>query len=81
MKLPRDLSGSFLAQALCKNWSYIRVHQTGSHIVLDTSQPRHQRVVVPAHKSLRIGTLNCILRAVARHKNVSREQILSSLAT
>jgi hypothetical protein len=35
--------------------------------------------VVPDHKSLRIGTLNKILRAVAEHKGVSREDILATV--
>jgi hypothetical protein len=34
---------------------------------------------VPAHKNLRIGTLNAILRAVAKHKGVERKAILESL--
>ena len=39
------------------------MHQTGSHIILETEEPSHQRIAVPAHKPLRIGTLNAILRA------------------
>jgi hypothetical protein len=34
---------------------------------------------VPNHKTLRVGTLNAILRTVATHKGVSREQVLKSL--
>jgi hypothetical protein len=34
---------------------------------------------VPAHRALRVGTLNSILRAVARHKRVERQQIIDSL--
>jgi len=58
MKLPRDLSGVTLAKALCQDWEYIEVHQTGSHIILETKFPSHQRIAIPAHKSLRIGTLH-----------------------
>ena len=79
MKVPRDLSGQALVKVLCRDWGYRQVHQEGSHIVLQTEQPSHQRIAVPAHKSLRIGTLNAILKAVARHKRVTREQILGSL--
>ena len=35
MKLPRDLSGAELVQALCKHFGYRRVHQEGSHIILE----------------------------------------------
>jgi predicted RNA binding protein YcfA (HicA-like mRNA interferase family) len=79
MKLPRDLSGTKLSRHLCKEWGYLEVHQTGSHIILDTEEPSTQRISVPVHKALRIGTLNSILRAVATHKGVEREDVLSSL--
>ena len=79
MKLPRDLSGQALAECLCRNWGYRRVHQVGSHVVLETDDPGRQRIVVPAHKALRLGTLQAIVRAVATHKAVSRDDILASL--
>lgn len=79
MKIPRDLSGPELVQVLCVHWNYRRVHQVGSHIILETDQPSHQRLAVPAHHPLRIGTLNSLLRAVAAHKRITREVILDSL--
>lgn len=79
MKLPRDLSGRELAAALCRHWGYQEVHQQGSHIILETEQPSHQRLPVPAHDFLRIGTLNAILRLVAQHKGVTREDLLKTL--
>ncbi len=48
-------------------------------MILQTESPFHHRVAVPAHKSLRIGTLNAILRAVANHKGIKREDLLNSL--
>jgi predicted RNA binding protein YcfA (HicA-like mRNA interferase family) len=41
MKLPRDLSGSRLADHLIQRWGYIKVHQVGSHIILQTTEPAH----------------------------------------
>ena len=79
MKLPRDLPGGKLARLLCRQWGYRQVHQEGSHIILQTDEPGPHRIAIPAHKELRIGTLNGILRSVAQHKNVSRGEILSSL--
>jgi len=38
--------------------------------------PSHQRIAIPAHRTLRIGTLNAILRAVAQHKGVERSELL-----
>ena len=79
MKTPRDLSGRKLADVLTRYWGYREVDQTGSHIILQTETPGHQRIPVPAHKELRIGTLNAILRLVANHKGVHREEILKDL--
>lgn len=78
MKLPRDLSGRELVNCLCKHWNYKVVHQAGSHIILETEIPGHQRIPIPAHTFLRIGTLNAILRLVAAHKGVSKEDILDT---
>ncbi len=55
------------------------MHQAGSHVVLETGEPAHQRLSVPDHIVLRIGTLNAILHAVSRHGGVSREYILRSV--
>jgi predicted RNA binding protein YcfA (HicA-like mRNA interferase family) len=79
MKVPRDLSGQDLVQTLCRKWGYRVVHQEGSHVVLETDDPSHQRLAVPAHRYLRIGTLNVILRTVANHKRVERDAIIESL--
>jgi hypothetical protein len=41
MKVPRDVSGTHLAKVLCRRWQYAKakVHQVGSHIILETSEP------------------------------------------
>lgn len=79
MRLPRNLSGKELAAILCRHWDYRIVHQVGSHIILQTEIPSHQRIPIPSHAFLRIGTLNAILRVVAIHKEVRKEEILESL--
>lgn len=79
MRLPRDLSGERLVQHLCRKWDYRRTGQVGSHVLLETDVPAHQRIVVPAHKNLRVGTLNAILRSVATHKAVSKDEVLKAL--
>jgi len=79
MKLPRDLDGRILVQALCRDWDYRVVNQAGSHIILQTETPAHQRIPVPNHSPVRLGTLNNILRLVAEHKGVDREDLLRSL--
>jgi predicted RNA binding protein YcfA (HicA-like mRNA interferase family) len=79
MKLPRDLSGEELIAHLSKRWGYAKVHQVGSHVILQTEEPSHHRIAVPAHKPLRVGTLNAILSSISAHKNVSKDAILEDL--
>lgn len=78
MKLPRDLSGQQVVRGLCRDWGYREVNQQGSHIILQTEEPRHHRLAVPDHAVLRIGTLSSILRAVAHHKGIDRNVLLES---
>jgi len=79
MKLPRDVSGRDLAKALIRSWAYREVNRVGSHIILQTDFPAYHRISVPEHSPLRIGTLNALLRAVAKAKRVSREDVIASL--
>ena len=79
MKIPRDVSRVHLADVLCRRWRYAKVHQVGSHIILETTEPGHHRIAIPDYDPLRLGTLASILRAVARHKGVAREAIIADL--
>jgi predicted RNA binding protein YcfA (HicA-like mRNA interferase family) len=79
MKIPRNLKGQILVDVLCRHWGYKVVHQEGSHIILDTQIPSHQRISIPNHSPLRVGTLNGILRTVSMHKKVSKQDILDTL--
>ena len=79
MKIPHDISGEHLADVLCRRWQYSKVHQVGSHIILETAEPAHHRIAVPDHHPLRLGTLSSILRAVARQKGVPRDAIVTNL--
>ena len=76
MKIPRGVSGARRADLLCRKWQYARAHQVGSHIILETAQPTHHRIANPDHP-LRLGTFSSILRAVARHKGVPRDEIFA----
>ena len=79
MRIPRDLSGQALIRHLSRAWGYRVVNRAGSHVTLETREPGKHRVVVPDHPTLRVGTLNQILRAVADHKGVTRSDLLSPL--
>jgi hypothetical protein len=79
MKLPPDLSAEGLVGVLCRQWQYRQVHQSASHIVIETDEPSHQRIAIPNHAAIRVGTLNAILTAVSTHKAVTREVIVATL--
>ena len=78
MKLPRDISGLDLAAALGR-LGYAISHQTGSHIRLTTQRGGEHHLTIPAHEALRVGTLSAILRDVAEHHRLGREQLLQEL--
>ncbi|MEP6715399.1 MAG: type II toxin-antitoxin system HicA family toxin [Terriglobia bacterium] len=79
MKLPRGVSGRRLSEALVRHWGYVKVHQSGSHIILETEYPSHHRIAIPNHDAVRIGTLHSILRSVSNHRRVTREAIVDTL--
>ncbi len=78
MKLPRDVSGAELARAL-QRVGYHVTRQSGSHMRLTTSERGEHHVTIPAHASLRIGTLASVLGDVAAHLNIPRDDLASRL--
>ena len=78
MRLPRDVSGSNLAQSLQK-LGYLVTRQTGSHLRLTTHEHGEHHLTIPLHSLLRIGTLSAILADVSSHFKLSREQQLGKL--
>ena len=78
MKLPRDLSAEELSKCLAR-YGYSVTRQTGSHLRLTTTQKKEHHVTIPAHGSLRIGTLSGILTDVAAHLQKSKEELLREL--
>lgn len=78
MKLPRDLGGEELAARLRRH-GYETTRQAGSHIRLTTFKQGEHHVTIPRHKPLRVGTLNAVLRDVADHLGVTRDELIRSL--
>ncbi len=78
MKIPRDLGGDELARALRK-YGYVITRQVGSHMRLTTEQRGEHHITIPRHDPLRLGTLNSILKDVAEHLGMSRDQLIDSL--
>jgi predicted RNA binding protein YcfA (HicA-like mRNA interferase family) len=78
VRLPRDLSGEELAELL-KRYGYEVTRQTGSHVRLTTMEGGEHHITIPNHKSLRVGTLSAILRDVAEHLGISRQELQEAL--
>jgi predicted RNA binding protein YcfA (HicA-like mRNA interferase family) len=79
VKLPRDIGGEELARRLAR-FGYTVTRQTGSHMRLtrQTDQGEHH-LTIPRHGALKVGTLSSILRDVARHLGVTRDELLERL--
>jgi predicted RNA binding protein YcfA (HicA-like mRNA interferase family) len=79
MKFPRHVGGDELARLLHR-YGYCVVHQTGSHQRLSVViAGKTHDLTIPNHKPLRVGTFHRILKDVAEHQKISREQILEEL--
>ena len=79
MKLPRDLSGHDLAKTL-RRYGYVVVQQTGSHLQLKSNvRGVDHHITIPAHKALKLGTLNAIISGVATYLEVERSQLANDL--
>jgi len=78
VKIPRDLSDKELIKALaCLGYEVTR--QTGSHIRLTTQRDGEHNITIPAHNPIKVGTLSAILRDIADHFGLSREELLEEL--
>ena len=78
MRLPRDVSGQELAQAL-HVLGYRVTRQTGSYLRVTTQEHGEHHLTIPQHTPLRVGTLSAILTDVAAHFQLSRDQLLKTL--
>ena len=78
MKLPRNVDGDQLVSAL-RALGYVAVRQTGSHIRVVTERDGTNKEVVPNHAPIKVGTLSAILKRIARHHNMTLEELLAIL--
>ncbi|MBK9515109.1 MAG: type II toxin-antitoxin system HicA family toxin [Flavobacteriales bacterium] len=78
MRIPRDLTGKELINALSK-LGYEVTRQSGSHIRLTTSRNGTHHVTIPDHRPIKVGTLASILADIATHHQVTRDELLSQL--
>ncbi len=78
MRIPRDVDGVELAKSL-EAFDYQITRQTGSHIRLTTTRGGEHHITIPRHKPLKVGTLSSILKDVAEHLKVSKEELIKKL--
>jgi len=78
MRLPRDVSGAALAEQL-ESFGYSVTRQKGSHIRITTLKNGEHHLTVPNHDPLRLGTLSGILKAVADHAGISKDEVAEKL--
>lgn len=74
MRLPREISGRDLARSL-EAFGYSVTRRVGSHMRLSTQQGGEHHVTIPDHDSLRIGTPSGVLSEVARHLEMTRDEV------
>ena len=78
MRLPRDVSGRVLLRAL-RGLGYEAVRQRGSHVRITTQLDGEHHEVVPNHDPIRVKTLSSILKSIARHHDMSIDELLRKL--
>ena len=78
MKLRRDLTGLELAKLL-RVLGYAISRQSGSHLRVTTQVGGEHHEVIPNHSPIKLGTLQSILRSIAAHHGMSRDELLGRL--
>ncbi len=78
MKLPRNVSGSDLLAAL-RRLGYEAVRKRGSHVRVTTQINGEHHEVIPLHSPIRVKTLSSILKSIARHHEMTVEELLNAI--
>ena len=79
MKIPKDISGSKLINAL-KKFGYSITRQKGSHIRLTFStQQKTHHITIPNHNPVKIGTLNNILNDISNFHKIEKTELIKKL--
>ena len=79
MRLPRDISGQRLADAL-RELGYFATRQKGVPLRLTTQHNGEHQLSIPLQESLRVGMLANILKEVESHFELTRDELLQRLS-
>jgi predicted RNA binding protein YcfA (HicA-like mRNA interferase family) len=74
-KIPRNLTGQTLMKKV-KKLGYVPTRQTESHIRITTQKNDTHHVTIPNHSPIKIGTLSNILKDIAAHLKLSKEEVI-----
>jgi len=69
---------------VARNWQvgflgYTVSRQTGSHIRLTRKSESEHHITIPRHATLKVGTLNSILKDVAEHTKIGKEELIREI--
>lgn len=79
MRLPRDVSGDELGKKLGK-FGYTITRQTGSHMRLTRiAKEGDHHITIPKHKNLKLGTINSIMKDIAEHLGITRNELVNKM--
>lgn len=78
MKIPRDLDYLEIIKVLTP-LGYSVTRQSGSHIRLTTEQNGEHHITIPAHRPVKIGTLNSIIVSIAEHFGYTKSELMDRL--
>jgi predicted RNA binding protein YcfA (HicA-like mRNA interferase family) len=68
-----------MSRAASSRSGYRVTRQTGSHLRLTTAEHGEHHLTIPNHPSLRVGTLAAILTDVAKHLELSKDELITRL--
>ena len=77
-KIPRNLSARNLIKKLEK-LGYQQTRQVGSHIRITTEENGIHHVTIPEHDPIKIGTLSNILKDIAIHLEITKEELIDRI--
>jgi len=72
--IPKDITGHQLIKALRK-LGYESIRQSGSYIRIQTLQNGKHSETIPNHKPMREGTVKSILKNIAKHFDITIENL------
>lgn len=77
-KIPRNLSARSLIKKLEK-LGYQPTRQVGSHIRITTEENGTHHITIPEHNPIKIGTLSNILKDIASHFEITKEELIERI--